>query len=259
MPAITACQGSSLNRPVSSSLPSRSAPGHRRVCHHCVRHAGRAGSPPDCPHAAFTGGGGQRERGGRVDSGGGAGGWSRGPGAGLVGVARQLCILAGPRRVGCASRQSTAQVMLSPWGTRARIVLPTCFRPPNCPATQVLPSPYEPCMPPVGPRRVPGSGARLASLGIAEGSAAGGVARRAGSTPNITDQLVGGVTRGVGGQELLWAAVAGHKQNLQTSHSSLMRQAAKLTHPACCPPCWARSLQLPTTSCWPSSWTPSAC
>ncbi|KAI7845950.1 hypothetical protein COHA_000496 [Chlorella ohadii] len=54
---------------------------------------------------------------------------------------------------------------------------------------QVLPSPYEPGMPPAGPRRLPGSAARLASLGIGEGSAAGGVARRAGSTPNVTEQL----------------------------------------------------------------------
>lgn len=84
--------------------------------------------------------------------------------------------------------------MLSALGARVRIVLPTCSHPPDCPVTpiwQVLPSPFEPGMPPVGPRRVPGSGARLASLGIAEGSAAGGAARRTGSTPNMTDQLVG--------------------------------------------------------------------
>lgn len=110
---------------------------------------------------------------------------------GLVGVARQLSICWAQAFVWCAGRQSTVQVMLSALGAHVRIVLPTCFHPPNCPVTQVLPSPYEPGMPPVGPRRVPGSGARLASLGIAEGSAAGGVARRAGSTPNITDQLVG--------------------------------------------------------------------
>lgn len=126
------------------------------------------------------------------------------------------------------------------------------FAQPNFSAShlvQALPSPFEADLPPTGPRRAPGSGPRLASLGLGEGSAAGGGARRGGSTPNMIDQLVGRRGAGFG---------RGRADLPACNHFISNLCASQLETPATTATCF-RSRPSRTTSCWPSFWTPFAC